>query len=268
MEHRIVNIDGVDLAYVRRGRGQPLMLVHGYPLDHRIWDDVASLLESDFDLILPDMRGFGESQVMQADQSIMSYAADLRGLLDHLHIRQAVVAGHSMGGYVALAFARQFPKRLSGLGLVSSQTLADTPERRDGRYATAKEVMESGVTSVADAMAPKLSADAGVQAILHQLILDQPSLGVASALRAMADRPDSTGLLKVLELPMVIVHGQADGLIPIERAREMKEAAPSAHYVELPQAGHMPMMEDAPSVAEALRFFRDKKAKRVRLIDS
>lgn len=268
MEHRIINIDGVDLAYVRRGHGLPLMLVHGYPLDHRIWEEVASLLESDFDLILPDMRGFGESQVMQADQSIMSYAADLRGLLDHFHIRQALVAGHSMGGYVALAFARQFPKRLSGLGLIASQTLADTPERREGRFATAKEVVESGVSSVADSMAPKLSADAAIQAILRGFILDQPPLGIASALRAMADRPDSTGLLKVLDLPIVIVHGQVDSLIPIERAREMKEAVSSAHYVELPNAGHMPMMEDAPSVAEALRFFGDKSAKRVRLIGS
>jgi pimeloyl-ACP methyl ester carboxylesterase len=268
MEHRSVNIDGVELAYVRHGHGQPLMLVHGYPLDGRIWEEVALLLESDFDLIVPDMRGFGESQVMQADQSITGYAADLRGLLDHLRIPQAFVAGHSMGGYVALAFARQFPKRLSGLGLISSQTVADSPERRDGRYATAKEVIEFGVTSVADAMAPKLSADSRIQAILHGFILDQPPLGVASALRAMADRPDSTGLLKVLELPMVIVHGQADGLIPIERAREMQGAASSAHYVELPSAGHMPMMEDAPAVAQALRFFHEKNAKRVRLVDS
>src|SRR5512141_322859 len=122
MEMTKANIDGINLAYARRGEGSPLVLIHGYPLDHSIWSEVAPLLEHDFDLIIPDLRGFGQSDVMEADASIMDYASDIAGLLTHLHLHRAYIAGHSMGGYVALAFARMYEDRVGGLGLVSSQT--------------------------------------------------------------------------------------------------------------------------------------------------
>src|SRR5512135_3435417 len=112
MEMQKVNIDGVNLAYARRGTGAPMVLIHGYPLDHSIWDEIAPFLEHDFELIIPDLRGFGESDVMEADDSIIEYASDIAGLLDHLKIRKAFLAGHSMGGYVALAFAREYEARV------------------------------------------------------------------------------------------------------------------------------------------------------------
>src|SRR5512141_595906 len=121
MEMTKANIDGINLAYARRGEGSPLVLIHGYPLDHSIWDEVAPLLEHDFELIIPDLRGFGQSDVMQADQSILDYASDIAGLLTHLNIKKAYLAGHSMGGYVALAFARAYEERVTGLAMISSQ---------------------------------------------------------------------------------------------------------------------------------------------------
>ena len=267
MELKTVNIDGVNLAYARRGQGPTLVLIHGYPLDHSIWAELAPSLEHDFDLIIPDLRGFGHSDVMEADDSIIDYASDLADLLTRLNIRKAHLAGHSMGGYVALAFAREYETRVAGLAMVSSQMAADPPERKAARYASAKQVMEQGVGPIVEAMAPKLSADPRLQEFARELIAKQPPLGICSALSAMAERPDSTDIFAGLPFPVVIVHGDADALIPVERAREMKAALPSAHYVELPGVGHLPMMENPRGVAEALRFFNTVKVKSVKLLD-
>ncbi len=261
MEMERVNVNGIKLAYARRGQGTPLLLIHGYPLDHSIWDPLAPFLEHQFDLIIPDLRGFGESEVKQGETSLGDYASDIAGLLDQLKIKKAYVAGHSMGGYVALALIRGFGERVSGLGMVSSQMAADSPDRKEGRYATAQQVLATGVSLVADSMGPKLSSEPRWQEFAHSLIEKQSPAGIAAALRAMAERPDSTELFKSLPFPVVIVHGDADQLIPVQRGREMKAAYPAAQYTELPGAGHSPMMEQPERVAEALGTFTTVKVK-------
>lgn len=267
MQTEKVNIDGINIAYARRGRGPALVLIHGYPLDHTIWDELAPLLEPHFDLIIPDLRGFGGSDVMEADDSITEYASDISGLLDRLRVKRAFLAGHSMGGYVALAIAREYEQRVAGLAMVSSQMAADAPERREGRYATAKQVLEQGVEPVIESMAPKLSVEPRIQEFARAVISRQPPLGIFSALYAMADRPDSSEVFASFPFPVVIVHGDADALIPVQRSREMKAALPSAHYVELPGSGHLPMMENPQAVGEALKFFASVKLKTVKLLD-
>jgi pimeloyl-ACP methyl ester carboxylesterase len=248
-----VTVNGISLAYERRGQGKPLVLIHGYPLDHRIWEEVAARLEDAFDLILPDLRGFGESSTVSTAYTMYDMAADLAGLLDHLGIPRAALAGHSMGGYVALAFARLFPERVSGLALISSQVLADTPERREGRYAQAAQVAEQGAGVVSE-MAQKLTPLKPLQPALAQLIGGQSVAGIVGALKAMAEREDSSPLLPTFSFPLVLVHGNADALIPVERAREVKAMLPTAHFVELAGGGHMPMLEAPEKTAEALRF--------------
>lgn len=248
-----IPINGFDLAFERRGGGRPLLLIHGYPLDHTIWNEVTPHLEDRFDLILPDLRGFGESDAVEAVYHMDDFASDLARLLDHLGIEQAFVAGHSMGGYVSLAFARAYPQRMLGLGLIASQAAADSPERKAGRYQSAAEVAEKGVEILVASMPARLSADAHLQALLREVIARQSVAGALGALRAMAEREDAFSLLLSLKTPLVIVHGEADALIPVERAREMKAALPSAHYIELPGLGHMPMLENPRAVAEALK---------------
>jgi pimeloyl-ACP methyl ester carboxylesterase len=254
------NIAGIEIAYERWGRGVPLVLIHGYPLDHTIWKEVIPLLESGFDLIVPDLRGFGESGLREADSSILDFASDIADLLTQLKIKHAILAGHSMGGYVGLAFARVYPERVSGLGLISSQLRADTPEGKAGRYETARQVMDKGVGSVVEAMTPKLSAAPRVQAFVRELISKQKPLALSNALTAMAERPDSTDLAKTFKFPMLVVHGDSDALIPVDRGREVKALLPNAHYAELPKLGHMTMIENPQAVAEALRFFLKSNA--------
>ena len=249
-----ISVNDIELAYERRGTGTPLVLLHGFPLDHHAWDEVAPLLDDTFDLILPDLRGFGASTTVDSFYSLEDFASDIAGLLDQLGIAKTVIAGHSMGGYIALAFVRLFPERVRGLGLVGSQVLADTEERKEGRYKSAAEVAEHGIGSVIETMTPKFTPDARLQSYAREAMERQQPAAYIGALKAMAERVDSTPLLTSFRFPVVLVHGDADALVPIERAREVKEALPEAHLVEIPGAGHMPMMEDAEKTAQALRL--------------
>ncbi|HEY5269071.1 MAG TPA: alpha/beta hydrolase [Anaerolineales bacterium] len=246
-------LNGFELAYERRGNGIPLVLIHGYPLDHTIWNPVVPLLENDFDLILPDLRGFGESGTPTPHYSMDDFAADLIGLLDQLGIQKAAIVGHSMGGYVALAFARCHPSRLRGLGLVASQALPDAPEKKEGRYQEAEHILAHGVRDVAEGMSTKLTADPVLQTKLEELMLRQRPEGLAEALRAMAERQDSTLLLPEFDFPVVLVHGLADKLIPEERARDVRDVVKRGYLTEIEGAGHMPMMEAPQVTAEALK---------------
>ena len=255
MENGKLRIDGLNIAYARAGAGIPLVLLHGYPLDRSIWDLLLPLLEHDFDLLMPDLRGFGESDVADPGRSLASYAADVLALMQQLGLIKAHVVGHSMGGYVALAFARHYPESTAGIGLVSSQTAADPPERKAGRYASARRILAEGVAPVAETMSAQLTGVPAIQASLRKLILGQRPAGLAFALEAMAERPDSTAVVTSSAKPVVIVHGDADALIAVDRAREIKDALPAAHYVELGGVGHMPMLEDPRAVAHALRYF-------------
>ena len=247
--------DHLTLAFERAGQGAPLVLIHGYPLDHSIWAELVPLLSSDFDLILPDLRGFGQSDTTATLYAMTDFASDIAALLDHLKIESAFLAGHSMGGYVSLAFAQAYPSRVRGLALVASQAAADSPERKQGRYANAKQIAEDGIGETVAGMTPKLSADTRVQKFVHDLMRQQKPAGFIGALKAMAERFDLLSMLGATQFPVTLIHGEADRLIPIERAREIQAAAPHAKLFALPGMGHMPMMEDPPATAAALKLF-------------
>jgi pimeloyl-ACP methyl ester carboxylesterase len=142
------------------------------------------------------------------------------------------------------------------LALVSSQIAADAPERKEGRYKTAADVEEKGVGIVAQAMTDKLSASQSVRDVVRPLIERQSKSGVVGALKAMAEREDMTASVPSFKFPMVLLHGDADELISVDRAREVKAILLSAQLVELPGAGHLPMMEMPAKTADVLRLFK------------
>ena len=252
-----LTVNGIQIAFEREGPstssgGAPLVLIHGFPLDHRMWEALLPQLQ-EIDVIMPDLRGFGESAVVDGTYTTADMADDVIALLDALKIEKAAIVGHSMGGYIALEIARKHKERVAGLGLVSTQALPDAPERKAGRYATAEQVGAQGSIVVAEAMAPKLSSNPQHMSALRELILSQPAAGVMGALAAMAERADSTELLSTFEFPVAIVVGQADALIPPDRSREMKALIPQASLTEIPGAGHMPMWDAPVETAKALK---------------
>jgi pimeloyl-ACP methyl ester carboxylesterase len=229
------------------------MLLHGYPLDGSIWSEIVPLLTDKFELIIPDLRGFGESTTVDTPSTMDTFATDVMKLADHLSLEKINLAGHSMGGYIALAFAKNHPDRVRGLGLVSSQVIADTPERKQSRYDIADQVASNGIGVVVEAMTSKFTPDERVSAVAQSVMEQQRPNGIIGALKAMAEREDLSSLLADFKYPVVLVHGDADALIPIERAREVKDAVPRANLVELKGVGHLPMLEAAAETAKALR---------------
>jgi len=249
-------VNGLQLAYARQGYGIPLVLIHGHPLDHSIWEPVVPLLENDFDLILPDLRGFGGSEAPGTPYRIADMAEDIAALLASLHIAQAAIAGHSMGGYVALAFAQAYPERVHGLALVASHVFPDAPEKKPVRYADAAAVEAQGVGIMAEGFPAKLTADPALQPVIRDIILRQSVRGVAESLRAMAERADMSTLLAGAKYPVLAIHGAADTLIPASRARDGKALAENIQLVEIEGVGHMPMMESPQKTAEALKMLK------------
>lgn len=239
------------IHYLTRGQGTPLMLVHGFPLNHTIWNETAALLEDQAQVILPDLPGHGQSPVVEP-VTMDSMADGLAAILDALGIEKVVLAGQSMGGYVCLAFARRHPQRLAGLGLVCTQAAADSPEKRQARLAQAEQTLAEGNQRVAESMSTLLTNRPEMAAGLKHLMSSTPAAGMAAAMRAMAERAEMGDFLPQISVPALVMAGLADVIIPVERAREMAASLPDARLVELEGVGHSPMMEAPQATAEAL----------------
>ncbi len=234
-----------------------LILIHGYPFDHSMWNPVVVDLANQTKIITPDLPGFGDNPCENAEPSLDLMADDIAELLEFHHLKRAVVVGMSMGGYVALAFAERHKDRLAGIGLISTQTTADNFETQQARRTLIKKVRTEGTKAAADALSPKLFAavnqfNADLIRIPNEGAAKSGVDGICWALEAMARRPDRTGILSTLKIPTLILHGEEDKIIPVERARQMARLIPDANYVELPGAGHATPMESPKAVANAL----------------
>ncbi len=242
----------VNLAYEEHGEGTPVILAHGFPLNRSVWYPVVPMLSAKAHVVLPDLRGHGESPVPDGTYSMRLMAEDLRALMDQLHIEKAVLAGHSMGGYVSLAFARAYPNRLAGLALVATQAAADSPERRAGREKMVDEVRRKGIKAVAEQMTPALTCRADLAEPVHKMIMGMNPKGVKSVLKGMAERPNAQEWLSTITVPAVVIAGAEDKLIPLERGKIMAQLLGRAWLVEVSGAGHLPMMEQPEAVSDAI----------------
>jgi 3-oxoadipate enol-lactonase len=248
----MMEFNPVQLYYEEHGQGIPVVLLHGFPLDHTIWEPLLPVLKEHARIIIPDMRGHGRSPVTDGAYSMRLMAADTAALLDDLKIEKAIVVGHSMGGYVGLAFAYAYPNRLAGLGLIATQAAADTPEKRQDRLNLADEIGRKGVKHLAENMSARLTTKHELIDPIRSMILKMNPKGAIGALKGMADRPDMTDFLPSITIPSLVLAGSDDVLIPIERPRTMEKMLARAWLVEIPSAGHLPMMEYPQQVAEAL----------------
>ncbi len=248
----IANINGINIGYDQLGQGDvPLVWIHGFGLDRTIWHEMAGRCLTDYRVVLPDVRGHGESDAPEGAYPMALLAEDLAGLLDHLGIEQAVVCGHSMGGYIALAFAARFPERLAGIGLITTRAEADSPEKRAGRYDLVEAVRARGSVALAETLAPRLSRDPKWVKTAQDLIAATPPQGIIGAALGMAERPDRIDLLNSLDVPALVVAGEEDQIISVEEARGMAARLPQGRFAVIKDAGHLPMLESPESLGRA-----------------
>jgi pimeloyl-ACP methyl ester carboxylesterase len=234
-------------------KGTPLVLLHGYPFDHTMWEKVVAKFEADRRFLAPDLRGFGV-EPGSTEPSLELMADDVAQQLSG----EAVVVGFSMGGYVALALAEKHPELVAGLALINSQAAADTEEARQGRRAMIETVRKEGVRAATDAAIPKLFANPREELSRYALNGAERAgvAGITWALEAMARRPDRTQVLRQLGKPILILHSTGDKFIPVTRARELATSL-KAKYIEIEGTGHCTPLEAPDKAAVAIKDFAD-----------
>ncbi len=258
-----ITIGGVDLRYVDCGRGPAVLLVHGFPLDHGMWNGQIAALSPQYRVLAPDLRGFGRSAAGSEEAITMErHADDLAALLEALAIGEPVVlCGLSMGGYIALAFWKKHRARLRGLILCDTRAGADTPEAAAARRQTAERVLQDGPAMLGESMLPRLLAPQTLQdnpplvGLLRDMIAASQARGLAAALRGMAQREDFTPLLPAIDCPTLLLVGQQDAISPPAEMATMARAIPAARLVEIPAAGHLAPLEQPAAVNAAMLQF-------------
>ena len=244
------------------GRGQPLLLVHGFPLDHRMWRHQIASFRNSHRVLAPDLRGFGRTSVTAGTVTMARMADDLDALLAAMDISEPITfCGLSMGGYVGLEMVTRHRSRLSRLVLSDTRAANDLPEVAKGRGIMAHRLETEGIGFVAESMPTKLFAPE-TQQQRGELVAETVDVmngtlarGAASAARGMAIRKDFSDRLDELDLPTLVLCGEYDEVTPPSEMREMAKRAPQAVYVGIPRAGHMSPLENPDDFNLALAGF-------------
>lgn len=247
---------------VTRGDGPPLLLVHGFPLDHSMWSAQIDDLAKWYTVIAPDLRGFGQSEIVDGPVTMQTYADDLAALLDAMGITDPVhLCGLSMGGYIAWAFVEQHRNRLASLILCDTRATADNEAARKTRELTAQRVLREGPDFLASDLIDKLFVKSTreqrpeIIEQTKQVIRSTHPTTIAAASRAMAARPDVTDRLPSIDLPTLIIVGEHDAISPPSEMHEIADALPHATFVEIKDAGHMAPLERPEPVNAAIENF-------------
>jgi pimeloyl-ACP methyl ester carboxylesterase len=247
---RIHLAENLWLGCDQAGSGVPLVLLHAFPLSRRMWERQRQELQSCCRILTPDLRGFGDSSPWDGPPSVERMADDILALVDRLlPAERIVLGGLSMGGYVALAFARKYPDRLRALILADTRAEADGPEARANREKTIALVRDHSAADVVEQMLPRLLAaatrDAKSEVVeeVRRLGAAQTREGVAAALQALRDRPDATSGLATIAVPTLVLVGAEDALTPPAVAQGLAAAIRGAQLAVIPEAGHLANLE-------------------------
>jgi 3-oxoadipate enol-lactonase len=239
---------GLELAYDEAGSGTPLLLVHGWPFDRRMWGGQLGGLAPFARVLAPDLRGVGGSTV-SGPYTIDQYGDDLVAFLQSLGITRTVVCGLSMGGYVAFSMFRRYRDRVRALILADTRATADTEEIRANRERLVALIETEGMDALAARQLRSLLARSTlerqpplVESVRH-MMASVPPAGAIGALRAMAARPDSTPMLGTIDVPTLVVGGAEDGVTPPDVLRSMAAAIPNSRVEILEQGGHLCPLE-------------------------
>jgi len=258
---RSVTAGSVTFNVLERGKGRPLLLVHGFPLDHSMWTGQIDRLSANCRVIAPDLAGNRAGGVPET-VTMEQMADDLASLLTAMDVAEPVVfCGLSMGGYIAWQFWRKHAARVRALILCDTKAKADTPEAKAGRAKMIDQIEKLGPSSVAEAMLPKLFAtDSFVERpgqvdFTRQTILAHSPQTLAAWVRGLAARPDVSGDLGQIHVPVLVVVGEHDAISPPAEMSQIAAAIPGAQFVIIPGAGHMSPLEKPAEFNAAVEDF-------------
>ncbi len=251
---------GTRLFYTESGEGRPIVFLHGFPLDSRIWRAQVAGLSDKGRVIAVDLRSFGRS-ISPDHFTIESLADDVHHFLLALKALPCTLAGLSMGGYVALAYARKYPTDLNALILIDTRAEADDEAGKQARNEMIEMARTGGSHPIAEKMEPRMLAPETIQAKpnvvaeLRQIMEACPRLTIQYALAAMRDRPDFTSTLGNIKCPALIVVGESDAITPLKFAATMQKGIPNAQLAVIEKAGHMTPMEEPDQINTVIGKF-------------
>ncbi|HEX2536467.1 MAG TPA: alpha/beta hydrolase [Chitinophagaceae bacterium] len=248
------------LSYRRYGNGPAVMLVHGFGEDGSVWEDQATALAPTHTVLVPDLPGTGRSEALP-DSSMEGMAAALAGLLEAEGAEKATLIGHSMGGYITLAFAAHYPDRLNAFGLFHSTAFADTSEKKESRRAGIRKIEAEGARTFLEGMVPGLYAprtrEADPELIRRHLhsVHNFSGATLVSYYGSMLGRPDRTEVWKNSPVPVLLVLGREDGIIPVKEGLKLAHMPDLTYIHILNTSGHMGMKEEPEESSRVLQRF-------------
>jgi pimeloyl-ACP methyl ester carboxylesterase len=263
---RRIKSSDAEIAYWVLGEGRPVVLLHPFPVHHEFWLPVAEQLAARYRLILPDLRGHGESEVGEGPATMEKHAADIIRVMDDADVGRAPVIGVSIGGYAMFELWRRYRGRIAALGLCNTKAPADNDEARAVRLQAAKDVLERGTEPFFETMVQRVLGRTTretrpdlVQGALGMMRTMSPD-DVAQVQRGMAERPDSVETLKTINVPTLLVTGDGDPMTGLNEAQLMHQHIAGSEVRVIPRAGHYSPWEQPDLAHRLLRQFLDAAA--------
>jgi len=259
---RIISLEDIELNVYDAGEGDPIVFVHGFPLDHTMWMAQLEEFSQTHRVIAPDLRGFGQSEDSPGIVPMEQFADDLSGILSQLHVTMPVtLCGLSMGGYIAWQFWKRHPQQLRRLILCDTRAVEDSPEAKQNRQQTSEQVLNHGASQLAETMPGKmfsLQTNESQPELIDQVkstILRTSPMGISAALLGMAARPDVTSWLPQIRVPSLVIVGEDDTISTVQEMEAIAAALPVAEFQVIPQAGHLSPLEQPGIVNQTIHQF-------------
>jgi pimeloyl-ACP methyl ester carboxylesterase len=258
-----IGSDDAEIFYDVAGAGPPVILLHPFPAHHEFWLPLAEYLSSRYQLIMPDLRGHGESGLGNGPATMQKHASDVAHVMTDAGIDRAPLIGVSIGGYTIFEFWRAFRDRVSALVLCNTKAGADTAEARAARLKAANDVLQEGTEPFFESMLQKVLAESTrhsrpdlVEGALR-MMRKMSAEDVAGVQRGMAERPDSVSTLKTINAPVLVITGDEDNMTGVPEAELMKQNIAGSQMKVIAKAGHYLPWEQPQEAGKLMRQFLD-----------
>lgn len=262
MERHEIKSGDEDIVYHVQGAGLSVVLLHPFPSNHEFWLPAAGALTR-YRVVMPDLRGHGDSGIGEGPATMEKHAADLARVMDDAEVGRAPLIGTSIGGYILFEFWRRHHERVTALGLFNTKAAADSPDAQAARLQAADDVLDRGTEPFFQSMIPRLFGASTrdlrpdrVEGALN-LMRKMSAQDVAEAQRGMAERPDSVETLRSIDVPTLLVTGDEDILTGVREAELMRQHIPESQLKVIPKAGHYSAWEQPEEAGKLLRQFLD-----------